>query len=180
MAPPPVNESGSVTLFRPSWRTRRVVAFWLLTFIIAALVSGLIGGIRIEPSLSWRTLLGVSLYPLVMATMLTWSRVVRGTLLIVAPTHLIYTTRSGSTTVRWGDIEGAGRRPGPGRWLLGEGLILRTPEGEPPEWRWRLLSWRSFPLRFIPLDQFGGGWRNRQLGRVIRHYAPSVLTTHGR
>jgi hypothetical protein len=174
---PPMDEVGSVMLFRPLWRTRRVVAFWLRTFVVATLVSGIVSGVHFTLAPSGRTLSGALLYPLVMATLLTWSRLLRGTTLEITPTHIIYATRDRRTTVRWRDIERTGRRPGPGRWLLGEGLVLRTPAGEPPEWRWRLLSWRTFPLRFIPLDQFGAGWRTGQIGRDIRHYAPLVLTT---
>jgi hypothetical protein len=158
-------------LFRPSWRTRRAVVFWLLAFAVATLASGTAGGLRVASPLS----VGALLYPLAVATMLTWTRVVRGTSLAIDSTRLLYTTRDGSTTVRWRDIIGVGRRPGPGRWLLGDGLILPTPPDEPPEWRWRLLSWRALPVRFIPLDQFGAGWREGEIGRAVRRHAPPAL-----
>ncbi len=175
IAPPSASDDRTHLLFRPLWRTRRAVAFWLLAFVVAALASGTVGGLRFGSSLSAGALVGTLLYPLAIATMLTWTRVLRGTSLAIDPARLIYRTRDGSTAVRWRDIKGTGRRPGPGRWLLGGGLILATPPDEPPEWRWRLLSWRALPVRFIPLDQFGAGWREGEIGRVIRRYAPSAL-----
>ncbi len=171
----PVKDGGGETVFHPSWQTRRVVAFWLFAFIVAAVISFAISGIRLRPLPSAPTLLAALLYPLFMATMLTWTRALRGTSLVAGPAGLVYATPTSRTIVAWRDVEKAGKRPGPGRWLLGEGLILRTPPGEPPEWRWRLLAWRSFPIRFIPLDQFGTDWRDGAIGMAIRKHVPSML-----
>jgi len=175
----PVSASGDETIFHPSWRSRRVVAFWSCTLLVTTLAWWTFTGIHLRSLPAANTLPGTLLYPLFWATMLTWSRVLRGTSLTISATRLVYVTRSGSTSVRWRDVERVGRTAGPGRWLFGEGLILPTPPDEPPEWRWRLLSWRSFPIRFIPLEQFGASWREGRIGRAIRQYAPAVLATNG-
>jgi len=175
----PVRASTDETVFHPSWRSRRVVVFWFCTFLVTTLVWWTFTGIHLRSLPAVTTLTGTLLYPLFWAAMLTWSRVLRGTSLTISATRLVYTTRSGGTAVRWRDVEGIGRCVGPGRWLRGAGLILPTPSDEPPEWRWQLLSWRTFPVRFIPLDQFGTDWREGRIGRAIRQYAPAALATDG-
>jgi len=175
----PVSASGDEAVFHPSWRSRRVVAFWFCAFLVTTLVWWTFTGIHLRSLPAWNTLPGTLIYPLFWAAMLTWSRVLRGTSLTIDATRLVYTTRSGSTSVRWREVERVGRRAGPDRWLLGEGLILPAPPDEPPEWRWRLLSWRTFPVRFIPLEQFGADWREGPIGRAIRQYAPAALATNG-
>ena len=173
----PVSASGDATVFHPSWRSRRVVTFWVCTFLVTTLIWWTFTGIHLRSLPARNTLLGSLIYPIFWTTMLTWSRVLRGTSLTISATRLVYTTRSGSTAVRWRDVTSVGRGAGPGRWLLGEGLLLTTPPDEPPEWRWRLLSWRVFPVRFIPLEQFGAGWQEGQIGRAIQQYAPAVFAT---
>jgi hypothetical protein len=174
-----VRASGGGTVFHPSWRSRRAVAVWSCTLLIATLVWWTFTGIHLRSLPAGNTLPGTLLYPLFWATTLTWSRLLRGTSLTIGATGLVYATRSGSTAVRWRDVAGAGRGAGPGRWLRGEGLILSAPSDEPPEWRWRLVSWRSFPVRFIPLEQFGARWREGPIGRAIRQYAPAALAANG-
>jgi len=175
----PVLASGDETVFHPSWRSRRVFVFWSCTFLVTTLVWWTFTGVHLRSLPAGSTLFGTLLYPLFWATMLTWSRVLRGTSLTISANRLVYATRSGSMSVHWRDVERVGRTAGPGRWLFGEGLILPTPPDEPPEWRWRLLSWRAFPIRFIPLEQFGADWREGRIGRAIRQYAPAALTTNG-
>lgn len=179
VAAPAEEEHGDETVFHPLWCSRRVVAFWSCTFVVTTLVWWTFTGIHLRSLPAGNTLPGTLVYPIFWATMLTWSRVLRGTSLTISTTRLVYATRSGSTSVRWRDVTRAGRCAGRGRWLLGEGLILPTPPDEPPEWRWRLFSWRTFPVRFIPLEQFGADWREGRIGRAIRQYAPAVLATNG-
>ncbi|MGI8689233.1 MAG: hypothetical protein ACR2M3_11700 [Thermomicrobiales bacterium] len=174
-----VRASDEETVFHPSWRSRRAAAFWACTFLVTTLVWWTFTGIHLRSLPAGRTLFGTLLYPLFWAAMLTWSRVLRGTSLTISATRLVYTTRSGNTAVRWRDVERVGRGAEPGRWLRGAGLILSTPPDEPPEWRWRLLSWRTFPVRFIPLEQFGADWREGRIGRAIQQYAPAALATDG-
>jgi hypothetical protein len=175
----PLSASGDEIVFHPSWRSRRVVAFWSCALLVITLAWWTFTGIHLRSLPAGNTLLGTLLYPIFWATTVTWSSVLRGTSLTIGASRLVYATRSGSTSVRWRDVERAGRCAGPGRWLLGEGLILPTPPDEPPEWRWRLLSWRAFPVRFIPLEQFGADWREGRVGRAIRQYAPTVLAANG-
>jgi hypothetical protein len=175
----PVAADGGEAVFHPSWRSRRAVAVWSCTFLVTTLAWWTFTGIHLRSLPAGDTLLGTLLYPLFWATLFTWSGVLRGTSLTIGATRLVYATRSGSTSVRWRDIEGTGRGAGRGQWLRDEGLILPTPSDEPPEWRWWLLSWRAFPVRFIPLEQFGAGWRQGPIGRAIRQYAPAVLATNG-
>jgi hypothetical protein len=165
-------------LYRASWRSLPVLAFWFMNTLV-------FGVVRLcDRAIYWlMTWFGFAVAParvsaigsvgwvLVMATFLTWMFALHGVSLVLDGDGFVFQRLGSVVAGRWSDVQRIGRSRSLYSAMLGEGLILRALTPHNPQ-RWARWGDR---WRFVSLAQFHPRWRTGAIGEDICRFAPHLL-----